>query len=221
VFPTVTSSSTPKGFCSIAFDNLSHCERVTLQEFIRRLRLEPFSQILREQPASSVEIRVPGIDTTDEPRSKGRWGPLKDTPHILVVDDEPMILEVMCTVLESQGYRVITNPSPREALDVFRSNPGEIDLIITDYLMPLMTGAEFARHLLRTRPDVPIILFTGYSEVMTEQRARDLGFRKFAMKPLGREDLIKLVRSVLDQDRPDIRAGTTCSLMDSLQDVQP
>ncbi|MHC1743624.1 MAG: response regulator [Syntrophobacteraceae bacterium] len=221
VLSTVTPSIAPSGFCTIAFDSLSDHERVMLQGFIRRLKVAPFSHMLREQLASPVEVHVPGIDTRDEPGSKGRRGPLENAPQILLVDDEPMILKLMCAIFESQGYRVITNTSPREALDVFRSNPGEVDLIITDYLMPLMTGAEFARHLLRTRPDVPIILFTGNSDLMTEPMARDLGFRKVAVKPLGREDLIKLVRSVLDQDRPDIRAGTTCSLSDPLQGIDP
>lgn len=209
-FSTISASRTPNGFCTIMFGHLSDREKLKLQEFIRRLRLGPLSQTESEQPPCFMAARSPAMDTGHECKRDG-LGSFSQMPRILVVDDEEVIVRLTGRILENDGYRVITRTCPRAALEVFRSIPREVDLIITDYRMPLMTGAELAREVHRTRPEVPIILYSGYSEVMTDQMSRDLGFEKIAKKPMEREDLVKLVRSALDQDALGGRAEVACS----------
>jgi len=85
-----------------------------------------------------------------------------------------------------------------EALEVFQAQPNKFDLVITDQTMPNMTGEELSRELMRIRPDIPIILCTGYSELITEEKAKSMGFREFVMKPLVARKLAETVRKVLD-----------------------
>jgi CheY-like chemotaxis protein len=89
--------------------------------------------------------------------------------------------------------------SSREALARFRSDPDAFDLVITDQTMPEMAGDELARELLKIRPDLPIILCTGYSGTISEADARKIGIRAYLMKPLARHDLETRVRAVLDE----------------------
>jgi signal transduction histidine kinase/ActR/RegA family two-component response regulator len=120
--------------------------------------------------------------------------------RILLVDDEPAIAEMGARMLEKLGYRVTAKTSPKEVLDLFRSKPDEFDLIITDYTMPQMTGSDLASKILEIRPEIPIILCTGYSEKATETTAKELGLAGFAMKPLDRRQLAELVRNALDEN---------------------
>jgi len=85
-----------------------------------------------------------------------------------------------------------------EALEVFQAQPNKFDLVITDQTMPNMTGEELSKELMRIRPDIPIILCTGYSELITEDKAKSMGIREFVMKPLVARELAETVRNVLD-----------------------
>ena len=118
--------------------------------------------------------------------------------HILFVDDEEALLDVEKHLLETQGYKVTTKSSAIEALDTFRTQPGEFDLVITDMTMPNMTGDELARELMKIRPDVPIILCTGFSEFITEEMARSMGIRCFIMKPFVTHKIARTIRRVLN-----------------------
>ena len=118
--------------------------------------------------------------------------------RILFVDDEPILANLGKLMLETLGYAVVTRTSGVEALELFRDNPGSFDLVITDMTMPRMTGAELARELMRIRADIPIILCTGFSYSMSEEKAKAIGIREYAMKPLIRQDLARIVRKVLD-----------------------
>ena len=118
--------------------------------------------------------------------------------RILFVDDEAMLADLTGRMLQSLGYRVTTRTSSVEALELFRSRHGDFDLVITDMTMPNMTGAALAREMLAIRPDLPVILCTGYSEFMTAEHARELGIRGYIMKPMNRRDLAKAVRDALD-----------------------
>jgi len=100
--------------------------------------------------------------------------------------------------LEKLGYTVIPKTDPSEALKFFRAKPDQIDLVITDMTMPHMTGDRLAEEILKIRPDMPIILCTGYSQRMSEDRAQELGIRKYIEKPIERENLARSVREVLD-----------------------
>jgi PAS domain S-box-containing protein len=118
--------------------------------------------------------------------------------HVLYVDDEAMLVDLGERMLRKLGYQVTTRTSSIEALELFRSRHGDFDLVITDMTMPNMTGADLAREMLAIRPDLPIILCTGYSEIMTAERARELGIRGYVMKPMTRNDIGRAIRDALN-----------------------
>ena len=95
------------------------------------------------------------------------------------------------------GYRVTTCSRAFEALDIFSQNPDAFDLIITDQTMPKMTGFEFAKIVLAYRPNLPIVLCTGFSETVSEEDARAAGIKELIMKPLNQHELAQTLRRVL------------------------
>ncbi len=118
---------------------------------------------------------------------------------LLFVDDEAMLARLGQAALERLGYEVVVCTSGREALDTFRVAPERFALVITDHTMPHMTGIDLTHALRRLRPALPIILCTGYSDLITAEKARALGIEAFCMKPLLIRDLGRLVRQVLEQ----------------------
>ena len=117
---------------------------------------------------------------------------------IAVIDDEEEILEVTRNVLESIGYTVITAGSPSMAMTVFKRDPNKFDLVIVDQIMPLMTGEELALEMVKMRPDLPVILCTGYPVNEEKENMADCGVRAVLTKPLVTTDLAKTVRELLD-----------------------
>jgi CheY-like chemotaxis protein len=117
---------------------------------------------------------------------------------ILVVDDEKPVTEMISMMLGRLGYEVITRTSSVEALELFRERPKKFDVVITDMTMPNMTGKELAQRIREIRGDIPIILCTGFSELMNERQARTMGIQAFIMKPILREEMAKTIRRVLD-----------------------
>ncbi len=127
-------------------------------------------------------------------------GPLPTgNERILLVDDEDMLASIGKDVTERLGYSVTAKTDSLEALKLFKNNPSQFDLVITDQTMPNMTGAEFAEQLLKLRPGLPIILCTGYSSKIDKVKARQIGIREFASKPLNKNEIAKLIRQVLDE----------------------
>ena len=120
------------------------------------------------------------------------------TERILFVDDEATIARMTGQVLERLGYRVTMRTSSTEALELFRIKPNEFDLVITDMTMPNMTGDKLAAALMEIRPDIPIILCTGYSKKISDETASAIGIKAFAYKPMVKAELAKTVRKVLD-----------------------
>ena len=110
-------------------------------------------------------------------------------------------------MLRSLGYRVTKRTSSLEALDFFRVSHKDVDLVVTDITMPHMTGADLAGKILEIRRDMPIILCTGYSEMVSEEKAKRIGARAYIMKPVCREDLAKAVRDTLDAARKERNEG--------------
>ena len=108
------------------------------------------------------------------------------------------VCESWQTTLEGLGYKVTARTSGIEALEAFRTWPDKFDLVITDLTMPKMTGIDFARELLSIRPDIPVILCTGFSHTVTLENARAVGVRELVMKPLFAHDLAGAIRRVLD-----------------------
>jgi PAS domain S-box-containing protein len=117
--------------------------------------------------------------------------------HILFIDDEEMLVSIVKIMLERLGYVVTARTSSLEALTTFQNQPDLFDLVITDLTMPGMTGLDLSRRLLQIRPDLPIILCTGFSTLVTEEKARALGIRALAYKPLTKKDMAPLINSIL------------------------
>jgi CheY-like chemotaxis protein len=119
--------------------------------------------------------------------------------HILFVDDDKGLAKLGRHILEGLGYHVTTRTNSIEAIKTFQDSPDAFDLVITDMNMPHMTGGDLVQELIRARPDIPVILCTGFSECMTEEKAMQLGIKAFMMKPLTRKGMAKVVRDVLDR----------------------
>ncbi len=118
--------------------------------------------------------------------------------RILFIDDEDILTEMGRDMLEMLGYHVTVKNNSIEALETFQNQPDQFDLIITDQTMPSMTGSDMARRMMQIRSDIPIILCTGYSTVISEEKAKSLGIKEFALKPLSKKDIAVLIRKVLD-----------------------
>jgi len=147
---------------------------------------------------SAFHIYLPMIEDkardkriTDQPVPGGK-------ERILLVDDEIQIVEMMSYVLGHLGYTVSARTSSLEALEIFRSSPQSFDLVITDMTMPNMTGLELSEELMRIRPDIPILLCTGFSERVTEKKIKESGIRELLMKPAPIKEIADAVRRILD-----------------------
>jgi len=116
---------------------------------------------------------------------------------ILVVDDEEDIAVSAKILLEQLGYRVTALTDSGEALEAFRAQPDDFDLVLADQTMPHLSGLELAGELLKMRPGLPIIIWTGYSETLTLEKARALGIRELLAKPLVPRQLAESVRRKL------------------------
>jgi PAS domain S-box-containing protein len=121
------------------------------------------------------------------------------TERVLLVDDEPDIVHITERILSKLGYSVIACTSSEEALELFMRNPQAVDVVITDQTMPRLTGAELARKLLDVRPELPVILCTGFSQAVTPDMAKDLGISEYLYKPILQSSLAEALRRVLDQ----------------------
>lgn len=155
---------------------------------------------VESEPGSGAtfEVFLPRVEgeaavETEEPQEI-----VGGSERILFVDDEKSLAEMGKRMLEHLGYRVNCMTSSLEALELFRSDPDRFDLVITDQTMPHMTGIQLAEEVLSIRPDMPIILCTGYSEVATFERVKAAGIRRLLMKPLGARNFGETIRYVLD-----------------------
>jgi len=120
---------------------------------------------------------------------------------ILLVDDEKVMVDVTKQILERLGYAVVATTSSIVALEAFQEEPDEFDLVITDQTMPNMTGTQLARELIAIRPDIPVILCSGYPENVNLEEVRSIGIKKFITKPISKQDIAALIREVLDRER--------------------
>jgi len=118
--------------------------------------------------------------------------------RILFVDDEEALLDMGKQALTRLGYEVTCEMSSEAALALFKESPSRFDLVITDQTMPGTTGVELAKKIFAIRPDMPIILCTGYSHLVDTESAKAAGIRGFAMKPLTKREIAKTIRNVLD-----------------------
>ena len=125
-----------------------------------------------------------------EPVSRG-------SSHILFVDDKESLLLAGEQLLQRLGYRVTARPSGEQALDAFRPEPEEYDLVISDVSMPGMNGVEFASLIREIRADIPIVFTSGYPDPISPAEARELGVSEILMKPYRISDLGAAIRRAL------------------------
>ncbi len=147
------------------------------------------------------EIYLPALLEQIVPETKELEKIPVGTERILFVDDEEMLAKMGQTMLERFGYSVTVKTSSIDTLTIFKNQPDAFDLVITDQTMPGMTGMDLARSILQIRPELPIILCTGYSGQVTEEKAKSYGIKGFAMKPLARKDIAVLIRKLLDEEK--------------------
>ena len=155
----------------------------------------------RPNQGSVFRVYLPATSPTAEVQGEtASWETLPTgTERILFVDDEDAIVELGQGVLTRLGYKVVAKKSSREALETFRGD-GIFDLVITDQTMPEMTGVMLAAELLKLKPDLPVILCTGYSESASRETAQKVGIRDFLMKPLSNRELAGAVRRALERN---------------------
>jgi PAS domain S-box-containing protein len=145
------------------------------------------------------DVFIPAVDSSLKREASGSETLPKGSERILLVDDEPAIAAMGARILEQLGYKVTAKTNPSEALDLFRSQSDQFDLIITDYTMPQMVGTKLADECRQIRAELPVIICTGYSEKLTKEEPERVGANAVAMKPLDRKQLAMLVREVLDK----------------------
>jgi PAS domain S-box-containing protein len=121
------------------------------------------------------------------------------TERVLFVDDEPALVNIAKQTLETLGYEVSARTSSIEALELFRAKPDAFDLVISDMTMPHLAGDELAKEIIRIKPQMPVILCTGYSAKIDQQQAKAMGISAFISKPVLKQDMAETIRKVLDR----------------------
>ena len=125
---------------------------------------------------------------------------LHGNEHILFVDDEHFLVRMYEQMVKAYGYTVTTRTSGIEALELFRKFPHRFDVVVTDQTMPQLTGTELAREILHIRPNIPIILCTGFGETTTRDIATSMGIRDYVMKPVIVTELLRTTRKIFENE---------------------
>ena len=116
---------------------------------------------------------------------------------ILVVDDEATFAKLVAEHLHDDGHEVVAVTTGKEAIEALRQE--RFDAVVTDQTMPRMTGLELTKEILAIRPDIPIVLCTGFSETVDEEEALTAGVCNYVMKPVLPKDLMRIIRHALDE----------------------
>ncbi|MBN2320295.1 MAG: response regulator [Acidobacteria bacterium] len=146
-------------------------------------------------------VYLPIIDKSLEREIDGEEDIPTGAEHILFIDDEDSIVNVAGRQIKSLGYEVTTSNSSMEALELFRKRSGEFDFVITDMTMPQMRGDELAGKLLSIRPDIPVVLCTGFNPDIPKSKAKEIGIRAVLQKPILKRDLAIKIREILDNEK--------------------
>jgi CheY-like chemotaxis protein len=157
---------------------------------------------LSSEPGAGTEARAYLPLHHDPARENGerRAPPPRGAGRVLFVDDEERIAHSSKEMLEVLGYQATALTSPQEALRLLRRDPHAFDVLITDMSMPGLTGTDLAREALRLRPDLPVLLCTGFSEQVTPDEARAMGIRDYVLKPVDWTALAETMRRILEPE---------------------
>jgi PAS domain S-box-containing protein len=147
---------------------------------------------------TTFQVFLPRIEMPFIPDMERREVSLVGNERILFVDDEPALVDLGTEALEAFGYRVTGRTGSIEAWETYRVHPELFDLVVTDMTMPFLTGIELARRLRGIRADLPVILCTGYSDLIKGKKPEDLGVREIVMKPYQISDLARTIRRIID-----------------------
>ena len=144
-----------------------------------------------------LEILLPRAEPGERPGRNDPGQPPRGKGRILFIDDETMVVRTVSPLLEQLGYTVVATSDPLEALELFREEPGAFDLVISDQTMAPMTGDELGREMLRLRPGIPILLCTGFSEIVQEEEAISRGLAGLILKPFSSAEIALKIREIL------------------------
>jgi signal transduction histidine kinase/CheY-like chemotaxis protein len=146
---------------------------------------------------ATFHVVIPAVEEKKEDAVVQRTTISHGGGRVLFVDDEVAIVRMAEKMLSSLGYEAVVTSRSREALEMFRRNPDRFDVVITDQVMPDMTGAELTKEILQIKPGTPIVLCTGFSEKFPREKAEEAGIREFVMKPIVRNDLASAIERAL------------------------
>ena len=149
---------------------------------------------------STFEVFLPRIPEQVLPTKEQPLSALKGHGRLLIVDDETELVELEKEMVERLGYSATAVSESGAALAIFRENPDKYDLVLTDQTMPDMTGIDLARKLISVRPDIPVVLITGYRDVVDMESAREAGVKAVVGKPMSRAEMGKTIKEVLTPD---------------------
>lgn len=171
---------------SVVHSIISNCKgRITVEsELDKGTTFNVILPLLEDQAGAMIADSVSPLPTGKE--------------TVLIVDDEPEIVEMIATMLGSLGYHPVFATSGKEAVEKFQSSPSRFDLVIVDQVMPGISGSQLAIELMMTRSDIPIILCTGYSDALSHDELTALGIAEIIKKPIVMKDLAETVRRVID-----------------------
>jgi PAS domain S-box-containing protein len=151
---------------------------------------------------ATITIYIPAV--TEKPIMEVRTSDeiIKGTGEkILFVDDEASIVKMTSKMLERLGYTIEAETSPVKALELFKSKPDAFDIVITDMAMPNLTGVQLSERLKEVRPDIPVVICSGYSALIDEEKAISIGIDAYTMKPTVMRDIAKTIRNVMDKKK--------------------
>jgi len=149
---------------------------------------------------TTFDIFLPKIESGEIQEPQSSESNTREREMILLVDDEEMMVDVTRQILERLGFDVVAKTSSIDALEAFQEEPDEFDLVITDQVMPNMTGTQLAKSLISIRPDIPVILCSGFPENVSTEELKSIGIKEFFMKPISREEIAVIIRAVLDKN---------------------
>ena len=154
---------------------------------------------IKHGSAPVLEFFLPLVDVrTNRPEFNSSGAEKRGSERILFVDDEIALVRLGKQMLSHYGYKVTTCINPLKALEQFSAHPDQFDLVITDLTMPQMTGNQLIAEMIKIRPDIPVIVCSGHSDLIDSDITDQQGIKAFLAKPIRMIELKNKVREVLD-----------------------